>query len=142
MNTITIELCAEDRARLDAILEALQHRPDCKNCVRGVTTYVAAALGEAAPEDKHEAQEALTPKFEEVQVETPFDEPEHFSAPVEAVKPVKRKDVQSLVATLSAAGKKAEVREIVTTFADRVSEIPESAIPTVYERLSKLANKV
>lgn len=36
MNTITIELCTEDRARLDAILTALESRPSCERCAETV----------------------------------------------------------------------------------------------------------
>ena len=46
MTTITIELCAEDRARLDGILEALKSH-NCQGCVEAAVKYTAAQM--AAP---------------------------------------------------------------------------------------------
>lgn len=115
MNTITIELCAEDRARLDAILEALRG-PRC-----------AAEGSQAKAEPEHP-------------VADPFpEEPPKEEAPKKPEPPkVKMEDVQQKVVELSAAGKKAEVRAIVTAYAERVSNIPEAKLGEVMEKLLKL----
>lgn len=47
-------------------------------------------------------------------------------------------DIQKVVVRLAAAGKKAEVREIVKGYADRVSAIPEDKRAEVLTRLSAL----
>ena len=47
-------------------------------------------------------------------------------------------DIQKAVVRLAAAGKKAEVREIVKGYADRVSAIPEDKRTEVLARLSAL----
>lgn len=47
-------------------------------------------------------------------------------------------DIQKVVVRLAAAGKKAEVREIVKGYADRVSAIPEDKRAEVLARLSAL----
>lgn len=157
MTTITIELCQEDRARLDQILAALQHdRPNCESCVKGVTTYVAAALGEQSQADEQTAEptkdttkaeapaesrtEPQTP-FVETQEETPFDEPEHFKASEEPPKPVRiveLAEIQRKVVELSTAGKKAEAREIITAYAAKISGIPEDKRAEVLDKLNAL----
>lgn len=123
MNTITIELCAEDRARLDAILDALNNGRSCEKCVDSVAQYAAAAATSATQTNEEEP----------ANVETPAAENEQESAPE-----VKREDVQSLVVTLSAANKKAEVRAIVKEYADRVSAIPEDKLSEVWAKLKVL----
>lgn len=110
MNTITIELCAEDRARLDAILEALtQSKPE-------------------AP--KAEPEHPVSDPFPEAPTKAEEPKPE---APK-----VKMEDVQQKVVALSAAGKKAEVRAIVTAYAERVSAVPEDKLAEVLEKLNAL----
>ncbi len=119
---ITIELCAEDRARLDAILAALTHTHD-----------TATEAAERPQETAEETTQPLTPPQEKKPEKTapaPSDsEPEQT---------VSRADVQRLVVDLSAAGKKAEVKEIVMAYADRVSAITEDKLAEVYAKLSEL----
>lgn len=125
--TITIELCAEDRARLDGILEALtQH--NCKGCVEAAVNYTTAQM--AAPvEPVAEAKEE--PKAE------PAPEPEQ-PAVKEDAPAVSLSDIQQKVVTLSAAGKKAQVRDIITAYASRVSAIPEDKVNEVWAKLAEL----
>ena len=137
--TITIELCSEDRARLDGILEALKNH-NCKGCVEAATAYAAAQLspayaaaqlspavvpGEPATEDHEE------PKAE------PTPEPEQPAAK-EDVPAVTLSDIQQKVVALSAAGKKAQVRDIITAYASRVSAIPEDKVGEVWQKLTEL----
>lgn len=132
MNTITIELCQEDRARLDAILQALTTR-DCGKCVEGVARYVSAMSCSPFPAPKEVAPETVnTPEPEEPA--QPAPEPEKAPETVT----VNRADVQRKVVELSAAGKKAEARGIVTAYASNVSGIPEDKLPDVWQQLIKL----
>ena len=109
MNTIVIELCAEDRQRLDKILEAMLGRPDCQKCVESATTIVASV----AAAEPHK--------------------------PEEPAKTVERADIQRRVVELSSAGKKAEAREVVNAYAKNVSGIPEDKLAEVWEQLEQLS---
>lgn len=116
MTTITIALCQEDRARLDKIIEALEQ---------------SGAMA-ATPSVTQEAQQS-EPAGE------PISAPEESSTAQETVeepaKVVPLADIQKKVVELSAAGKKAEVRDIITKYAGRVSAIPEEHTAAVWEQL-------
>lgn len=59
---LTVELCTEDRARLDKIIEGLGAigRPDCSACVKGVAEYMDRAADAIDKAGKtHEANAAL-----------------------------------------------------------------------------------
>ena len=128
MNTITIELCAEDRARLDSLLAKLDR------CIGefipsgdGHTDYGYKAQGvEYATQD-----EAAEAKLEEIP--EPYSEPCPFEVPA-----VTRADVQQKVVSLSAAGKKEKVRAVVNAYAPKVSGIPEDKLAEVLEKLNAL----
>ena len=131
----TIELSAEDRARLDAILEALRHKGQPGRVI-DQSIQTRSAITDAAELPQKPAEEPtqpVTPPQEEKPTETAPAPSESEPAPT-----VNRADVQRLVVELSAAGKKAEVKEIVMAYADRVSAIPEDKLAEVYEKLSKL----
>lgn len=132
MNVLTIELCAEDRARLDKILEALtQAKPDCTRCAQNVVDYVTAVTGVDENGKKAEPEHPVADPFPEP---APVEEaPKKPEAPA-----VKMEDVQQKVVALSAAGHKEEVRTIVTAYAPRVSGIPEDKLAEVMEKLVKL----
>ena len=129
MNTITIELCAEDRARLDSLLAKLDR------CIGefipagdGHTDYGYKAQGvEYASQD-----EAAEAKLEEIP--EPYSEP----CPFETAPAVTRSDVQQKVVALSAAGKKEKVRAVVNAYAAKVSGIPEDKLAEVLEKLNAL----
>ena len=123
--TLTIELCAEDRARLDAILNALTGAPVKATAPNRDTTQPNT---QAQPKEPTKAKPAL----EEVDT-PPWDEPQAQTAPA-----VKLEDIQALVVKLATSGKKAEAREIVKDYAERVVEIPAADYDNVYRRLKKL----
>ena len=117
MNTITIELCQEDRNRLDTLL--------------AVALELAELLGKTTAKTAPVAPEVVavtTPP----EVEKPVE-----AAPVPAVT-YKLTDVQQLVVSLSAAGKKDQVREIVKAYAERVTLIPEDKFGEVMDKLHEL----
>ena len=121
MNHITIELCAEDRARLDKILAALENHPNCEPCLETVKDLADAV--EAQPEEpKQEEPEA--PKQEAT-------EPE----PVAKYTP---NDIQQAAVRLIAAGKKQQVREIVQTYAGKISDVPTDKCDEVMAKLAAL----
>jgi cell division septation protein DedD len=115
--TVTVELCAEDRARLDNILEALtrQERP----AEHPVETFAEAL----------QAPETTTP--------TEPEKPAVAEAEPEAPA-VTRDELQAFVLQLCAAGKNTEARAIVREYAARVSLIPEDKLAEAMTKLRKL----
>ena len=131
MTHIEIELCAEDRARLDKIIDALAGNRNCQACVDTVTKYVAAEVGQhVKPAETHP-------------VTDPFPEPETIPnpEPVAETPTVTAADIQRKVVELSAAGKKDQVREIVTKYAARVSAIPEDKLGEVWTSLTGITTR-
>lgn len=132
-NTITIELCAEDRARLDHInvnLTALIMR-----VMGNQAPDMGEVLQKAAPElaEKLAAQHPVADPFKEL----PKAEPVPFEqeAPKQEAPQYKLEDIQQKVVALSASGKKAEVREIVKSYAEKVSAIPADKFGEVMAKL-------
>lgn len=123
MNAIPIELCQEDRARIDKVIEllTLSTGQRCQSCADAV-------------------QQAFT---EQPPVEFTKDTPaeEKPAEPVQeatTVPQVSKADIQQKVIQLSAAGKKAQVREIVKAVATKVSNIPEDKLAEVWAALNAL----
>lgn len=73
-----------------------------------------------------------------VKVNTPSPAPAAPAPEVPAAKPCTKADLSQLVVRLSAAGLKAQVREIITTYADRVTNIPEDKYAEVMVKLTAL----
>ena len=125
MNTIIFQLCQEDRDRLDRIITALERpAPKCENCADDVAEFVDERLQQAglAPTEEPQVTKDTTPE------EKPAEEPT-----------VDRADIQKKVVTLSAAGKKAAVKEIVTAYQNtKVSDIPEDKLNEVWQKLTAL----
>lgn len=147
-NTITIaplELCAEDRARLDRLAEALE-RKNCDDCVKGALTWaenvqhtepdpiqqkLAETMAKAsdtaeAPKITREEAETSTPPTIQPEEGTPTEaEPE----PAEEAKPaVTLEQIQQKVVQLAASNggvKKAAVREIISAYGTKVSDLKE-----------------
>lgn len=146
MNNITIELCAEDRKRLDNILEALKcvtvalcdeaGKPKATNSVK------SAAKGLKAVAEKAEQAAATVAQPEP---ETPAEQPEPKQpettpepTPAADVPEVTTAELQSKVVQLVGAGKKDAARAIVMEYAKSVGEIPADKRAEVLERLNAL----
>ena len=127
-NTITIELCAEDRARLDHINVNL-------------TELIMRVMGNPAPDMGEVLQKAAPELAEKLAaqhpVADPFKElPKAEQVPFEQEAPqYKLEDIQQKVVALSASGKKAEVRELVKSYAEKVSAIPADKFGEVMAKL-------
>lgn len=151
-NTITIELCAEDRARLDRLAEALE-RKACDKCVTAAIGYVEAAREQTTKPDP--IQEALAetiakaeaPKnaTEEAQAETPTTTPPAEEEPTvaekaepTAAKKVDRAELKAKVIQLCAKGLKEQTRDIVRAYAQTVTDVPEDKIAECYAKLEAL----
>lgn len=112
-NHITIELCGEDRTRLDRLAEVLEKYLS----VKSPSCNAMTALPEATPE-----------------------EPE-TEAPAKPEKPtVSLADVQALVQKLATptSGKRDAVKSIVNAYAKRVSDIPADKLAEVMTKLTEL----
>lgn len=108
MNTITIELSTEDRARQDSLIEKMDE------LVRTLEALKDTGVREETKQ--------VTPELSE-------EEP---------VPTVTAADVQSLVVELVASGKKVETRAIIKEYADGVSLIPEDKLPEVLAKLMEV----
>lgn len=130
-NTITIELCAEDRARLDHINVNLTEL--IMRVMGNQAPDIGEVLQKAAPElaEKLAAQHPVADPFKEL----PKAEPVPFEQPKPEAPQYKLEDIQTKVVALSARGKKAEVREIVKSYAEKVSAIPADKFGEVMAKL-------
>ena len=136
---LTTELCAEDRARLDKLLEALCSIP---NAINTAGTPYSIGVDLANGQDFVEIPE---PAEEKNSDQVPWDvrdlkEEDTDQAPVEKVaEPQHTKtELQQKVVSLVSAGKKAEVKEVIQKYAPKVSEVPEDKVNEVWGLLSKL----
>lgn len=141
MNNITIELCKEDRERLDRIADLLEKATQPIDlaqltCTSGNVTVNLE--GEKNPaEQPQEVAETETKEttYPEAEKDTaPWEEPKN-EAPAPTVS---HGDIQRLVVSLCNAGKKAEVKDIINKYANRVSEIPEAKLDEVHGLLTAL----
>lgn len=134
MNNITIELCKEDRGRIDNLimeLAALRH------------TLTSDQVVAVQPEPQEaETPEPQLPPVEEPKAEEPKTEAEapKQAAPEPAPTPreVTVADLQAKVVQLVNAGKKAETREIILKYAQNVGSIPAEKRAEVLGLLNEL----
>ena len=161
-NNITIELCAEDRARLDRLAEALE-RKACDACVKQIadvlkdltrtqpitepkseTDPVQQKLAETLakantptemPTETVETAEASTPTTTPIKEEKPTDE---SPAPVPAVPTVDRAELRAKVIELSAKGLKEQVKDVVRAYAQTVTAVPDDKVGECYAKLVAL----
>lgn len=141
-NTITIELCAEDRARLDKIYEALMERPNCEGCVKSAFELVKDA--NAPTESAQEPTEAE--KAETLTDTHPIPDGAQWTTsdvkdvPQEAVsfEQIQQK-VKDLVMGHGGA-KKAQTRAIVNEYATKVSDLKDmpDKWAEIWDKLVKL----
>ena len=154
-NNITIELCTEDRARLDkltAALEALQpmtihwsptriEQPDPDRLtIDDVQEALAETLAKAtdpaeAPKKAVEEAETSTQTTTPPEEEKPTDK-ETATAPNEP--PVTREELKAKVIKLCAKGLKEQTRDIVRAYAQTVTDVPEDKLTECYKKLVAL----
>ena len=159
MNTIQIQLCEEDRARLDKIIEGLDKiNRDCSGCVKATSQAMhnmeqalTAKAEEATPksptapqdEPKAQTQELVNPTEE-----TNTSEATEGDTPPEEVKPtVTLEQIQQKVlqlATVNGGAKKASVRTIISAYGSKVSDLKEQPDKwtEVWEKLTALESEV
>ena len=125
--TMEINLCQEDRDRLDKIIELLTPQP----LLKVVEAEPVKEIDQAAEKAPQSEQEAPAPWDK--------DAPD-LPAVAEEAPAVKysAEDVQQKVVSLVAAGKKSEVKGIINAYAERVSLIPEDKLDEVMDKLIAL----
>lgn len=138
MNKIVFELCAEDRARLDAIIAGLESRAAAP--AEFQTRYMGKWDIPAAPAEEHPA-DASTAHLELPVAAPAASQPEPAAVvPAPEVKPVSLGEFQKAIVTRCAesAAMKAKVQALVHKYAPSVSEIPEGKRSEVLVELAKL----
>lgn len=155
-NTIVIELCQEDRERLDKLTAALE-RKACDRCVASaieafkaiqepktetdpIQEKLAETLAKAnepvePPKNAVEQAEPSTQATAPLEEETPTQEEPTTAEPTRTVD---RAELKAKVIELAAKGLKAQVRDIVQAYAPTVKDIPEDKLTECYDRLVAL----
>lgn len=142
MNHITIELCAEDRARLDRLAVALE-RKTCDSCVNSALAYKEGVLAEAeqklaetlaktsapteTPKNAPEATKTATPPVTQPEEKAPT-EAENTATSEENKPAVTLEQIQQKVVQLAAGNggaKKARAREIINAYGAKVSDLKD-----------------
>jgi hypothetical protein len=132
-NTITIELCQEDRDRLDLLSSVLIALGDELTKQRPVTMQMDLGLKPAAPEINHPAD-----------ILPPHGEPEPIAEPEPAVEPEQPKytkdDVLAKVQKLATPNSphREQAKAIVKSYGAKVSDIPEDKYVEVMAKLAEL----
>ena len=130
---VTASLHEEDRVRIDALIRALHE-------VAGNVPKITPQVIETEPVKETDQPVEIAPQNEQ-DAPAPWDkDAPDLPAVAEEAPAVKysKEDVQQKVVSLAAAGKKAEVKEIVNAYAERVSAIPEDKLDEVMDRLIAL----
>lgn len=152
-NLITIELCAEDRARIDRLIAAVEKRTvqvesalEQKYNIKTETTddpmeeALKAALDRASKatesQNKATGEQETPPTTTTTQTE---EEPTvEAVAPPPTAKKVDRAELRAKVVELSAKGLKEQVKVVVREYGQTVPTIPEDKIAECYEKLEAL----
>lgn len=135
MSTITIELCAEDRARLDAILAALSGRPDCAQCAQISAAYAEEPrASRPAQKDEH----PVADPFPAPEAETPTA-PQEEPQPEPEMPAVTHDDIRNVF--MNAGQNQAKVREIIQQYARKISDIPADKLPELWNKLEAVNGK-
>ena len=123
MNNITIELSAEDRERLDAILEAL------KNITAPAKEALTAARATKTPEPVKVSTESEKPAEKATE---DAKEPKPAPAP-------DRRTVKSLAVKKIQAGHRDEVKALIQAYgSEKIDLVPEDKLVTFVADLEKI----
>lgn len=143
MNNITLNWSQEDRLRIDKLIGLLEQvvvAAEAANVIERVTVDEdlnipgQLTFDETVAETPAEAPEPVEQEQTPQEPETAQDEPQA----VENEPTVTKQDILQKVIALCGVGKKAEAKDIITTYADSVSDLPESALIEVWDKLIAL----
>lgn len=136
MNNISIELCAEDRARLDNVIGLLSALVE--------TAVKVPKTAPKSPQEAPKAESQATTQAEPEAAPVPKIEPQESKeeAPAEPKNQkepqVGLEELQGLVVRLATSGKKLEARDIVFEYATSVTAVPVEKRGELYAKLQKL----
>ena len=120
-NTITIELSAADREKLDNITVMLS----------GIYSRLGGQAEPVAAQTEA-VEETITPAAEApTEADTAPQEAEEKPA-------VTHEDIRKKVVALSASGKKDQVKDVISAVATKVSDIPADKLADVHKQLTAL----
>lgn len=133
-NVITIELCAEDRARLDRLTAFLEERIAQVDKLYGqeLPTRTGEENTQAETPETSKPEQEPTPKTEPATA--PSNEPTKEAAQPKAT----IEDVRSQVIKLNGLGMKDKVIAIVHEYAQKVPDIPADKLDVVMKKLTAL----
>lgn len=141
MNLITIELCAEDRARIDRLTEALERR-SCDKCVQQVAGVMDDLAQKALGSKPHEEADPLQQKLAETlaKVEAPVAPPAPAPVPAPAVEVPSLAEFQKALSLRCAESEttKVKVRALLHEYAEAASKVPEDKRAEVLARLATI----
>lgn len=144
MNKITIELCAEDRARLDRLTAALENAQPAElyidNAEVSASTTEAPTTAQEPPKEEPQTSDAPTPE------NATQPEPESEAPVVEAQPEVTLEQIQQKVVQIAAIGatKKEKVRAVINAYGAKVSDLKDKpeAWGTVWSQLLAIEKEV
>lgn len=150
-NNITIELCVEDRARIDRLIAALERLqfteriatekaevPQPDDVQKALAeTLKKAEEASASQSPKNAVQEEEAPALPTTPPEEETPEGEKPTQTDEAKK-VSRADVRAKFVELSGKGKKEEAKAIIQAYAPKVPDLPEDKLEEILDKLNKL----
>lgn len=135
MNNITLNWSQEDRLRIDKLiylLEGLNAAAVSKGLIEEVVVEEVLDLPQAATETAQDEPQEV--KNEEI-----TEEDIRLTTNLDACEPtVTKQDILQKVIALCGAGKKAEAKDIITTYADSVSDLPDDTLNEVWDKLTAL----
>lgn len=141
MNLITIELCAEDRARIDRLTEALERR-SCDKCVQQVAGVMDDLAQKALGSKPHEEADPLQQKLAETlaKVEAPVAPPAPAPVPAPAVEVPSLAEFQKALSLRCAESEttKVKARALLHKYAEAASKVPEDKRAEVLARLATI----
>jgi hypothetical protein len=133
---LTVELCAEDRARLDNILAAVENSNPLTRAATAITNMAKAAQDAATAEAAQNAPQTVEP--EKPNENPPWEKTPATPEPATPAKPektVSEEELRSLVQELIAAGKRDAVFGIIQKYAAKVSAVPADKRPEAMAQL-------
>ena len=137
---IVMELCPEDRARLDAILEELKSsRPNCERCVstmseswKSATTAIQHPVDAVPPATVEDVAPAPDPAADPAPAPAPAAEEEKYTL----------EKVRSAVMTASRKSPemKKKVKALLNQYAESVTKLPEADYPAFIAKLKEVVD--
>ena len=131
MNTIVIELCAEDRARLDRIIEGI----DLVLLPRA-EAELAEMAQKMAPKTEEVKPQENTPAETETKAEPANHAHDEAERPSVTLEQIQQKVIQLCAA--NGGANKAKVRDIVTAHSKTVTDLPMNKWAEVWQALTAL----